>query len=130
MSISKSFNKRTGVYYAYETSYEWDDVKQKKVQKRKCIGRYNSETNEIEPNGKVGRPSKEAHKLVNRVTLSAEHQHHQSKNGPDYTGISMELLALKDKFRNFESTLANIHSLLDSAQALRLEIDRISNLIK
>lgn len=58
MSITKSYNKYNNIYYAYETSYEWDEVKQKKVQKRKCIGQFDPATGKVIPNGKVGRPVK------------------------------------------------------------------------
>ena len=57
MSITKSYNKQTGIYYAYETIYEWSDEKQKKVQHKRCIGQFDPETGEVVPNGKVGRPS-------------------------------------------------------------------------
>lgn len=57
MSITKSYNKQTGIYYAYETTYEWSDEKQKKVQHKRCIGQFDPETGEVVPNGKVGRPS-------------------------------------------------------------------------
>lgn len=57
MSITKSYNKQTGIYYAYETTYEWSEEKQKKVQRKKCIGQFDPKTGEVIPNGKVGRPS-------------------------------------------------------------------------
>lgn len=57
MSITKSYNKQTGIYYAYETTYEWSDEKQKKVQRKRCIGQFDPQTGEVIPNGKVGRPS-------------------------------------------------------------------------
>ena len=55
MSISKAFNHKTGVYYAYETTYEWSEEKQKKVPVRKCIGHFDPESGEIVPNGSRGR---------------------------------------------------------------------------
>lgn len=60
MSITKSYNKHTNTYYAYETTYEWDDARQKKVQRKRCIGQFDPDTGEIIPNGKVGRPSRAA----------------------------------------------------------------------
>ena len=60
MSISKSYNKKTGVHYAYETTYEWSEELQKKVQRRHCIGQFDPDTGEIVPNKKVGRPSVKA----------------------------------------------------------------------
>ncbi len=60
MSITKSYNKHTNTYYAYETTYEWDDVRQKKVQRKHCIGQFDPDTGEIIPNRKVGRPGRTA----------------------------------------------------------------------
>ena len=57
MSITKSYNKQTDTYYAYETTYEWSDEKQKKVQRKRCIGKFDPDTGKVIPNGKVGRPS-------------------------------------------------------------------------
>ena len=58
MSITKSYNKYNNTYYAYETSYEWDESKKKKVQKRRCIGQFDPVTGEVIPNGRAGRPVK------------------------------------------------------------------------
>jgi hypothetical protein len=57
MSVTKSYNKQTDTYYAYETTYEWSDEKQKKVQRKRCIGKFDPDTGKVIPNGKVGRPS-------------------------------------------------------------------------
>ena len=59
MSITRSYNKHTGIYYAYETTYEWSDQLQKKVQHKRCIGKYDPETGEIVSTGKRGRPVKQ-----------------------------------------------------------------------
>ncbi|MBO4335600.1 MAG: hypothetical protein J5846_07195 [Desulfovibrio sp.] len=56
MSITKSYNKRTKTTYAYETSYVWSDELQRKVQKRKCIGKVDPQTEAIVPCGHRGRP--------------------------------------------------------------------------
>ena len=56
MSITKSYNKHTNTTYAYETSYVWNDELQRKVQKRRCIGKIDPQTDEIVPNGRRGRP--------------------------------------------------------------------------
>ena len=60
MAITSSFNKRTGTRYAYETTYEWDDEKQRKVQRRRCVGHFDPETGEVVPNGGRGRPRADA----------------------------------------------------------------------
>ena len=58
MSITRSYNKHTDTYYAYETTYVWDESQQKNVQKKRCIGKFDPETDEIIPNGRRGRPRK------------------------------------------------------------------------
>lgn len=50
MSITISYNKHNDTHYAYETTYEWDEEKQKKVQRRRCIGHLDKVTGEIVPN--------------------------------------------------------------------------------
>ncbi len=55
MGITRSYNKNNGVYYAYETTYEWSDEKQKKIQRKRCIGQFVPGTNEIIPNGSRGK---------------------------------------------------------------------------
>ena len=59
MSITKSYNKYTDTYYAYETTYIWSEEQQKRIQKRVCIGQYDKE-GKIIPNAKRGRPSANA----------------------------------------------------------------------
>lgn len=64
MSITKSFNKHTQTYYAYDTSYVWNETKQKKVQKRRCIGKWDPVQEKILPTGKRGRPNELSAKLA------------------------------------------------------------------
>lgn len=52
MSITKPYNKHTNTYYAYETTYEWDDAKQKKIQRKHYIDQFDPDTGKIIPNGK------------------------------------------------------------------------------
>jgi len=54
LSITRAFNKHTGVYYAYDVQYVWNEEAQKKLPVRKCIGKFDPETNQIIPNGKRG----------------------------------------------------------------------------
>ncbi|MBQ8162271.1 MAG: hypothetical protein IJ083_16210 [Clostridia bacterium] len=56
MAITRSYNRKTDTYYAYETTYVWSEEKQKKVQKRRCIGKIDPKTDKIMPTGKRGRP--------------------------------------------------------------------------
>ena len=47
MSITKSYNKHTNTYYAYDTTYVLDEKTGKRVQKKVCIGQFDPETGEI-----------------------------------------------------------------------------------
>lgn len=58
MTITKSYNKHTNTWYAYDTTYVFDETKNKKVQKRKCIGKYDPVTDSIIETGRRGRPQK------------------------------------------------------------------------
>lgn len=55
MAITKSYNKRMNTYYVYDTEYVWSEEKQKKVQKRHCIGKWDEATGKIIPTGTRGR---------------------------------------------------------------------------
>ena len=56
MTITKSYNRHTNTWYAYDTTYVFDETKNKKVQKRKCIGKYDPVTDCIIETGRRGRP--------------------------------------------------------------------------
>ena len=107
MSITKSYNKQTNTYYAYETSYEWSDEKQKKVQRKRCIGQFDPDTGKIIPNGKVGRPglSEQSGALVK----DAAHE----KNSPNMQlGDAGKLAARLTKIEEtLQALSAEIHDL-------------------
>ena len=92
MSISKSYNKKTGVHYAYETSYEWSEELQKKVQRRRCIGQFDPVTGEIIPNGKVGRPSVKAQPKSTQL----------AENSSDITSVMADKKLLSNRLKKVE----------------------------
>jgi len=102
MSITKSFNKHLGVFYAYETTYEWDESLQKRVQKKTCIGHFDPQTNEVIPNGRRGRPSKSASSP--ETTVKDAHV----SDYPDITSLRREWDSLTDKIRTFEGRMSEI----------------------
>jgi len=57
MSVTKSYNKHNNTYYAYDTRYEWDEAQQKRVQIKRCIGKFDPVSGEIIATGKRGRKS-------------------------------------------------------------------------
>ena len=71
MSITRSYNKRTNTTYAYETTYVWSDELQRKVQKKKCIGKFDPQTDEIVPNGRRGRPQGTRNSDIGSIEYSA-----------------------------------------------------------
>ena len=122
MSITRSYNKHTGTYYAYETTYVWDESQQKKVQKKRCIGQYDPETDEIIPNGKRGRPRKEdASVKIVTTPVSA------TDADPNETLISA-ITELSERLKNIEteySVMADeLHGLNNEISGLMKQISK------
>ena len=110
MSITKSYNKHTDTYYAYDTTYVWDEESQRKVQKKVCIGQYDPETGEVIPNAKRGRPSKQK-------TSPQIKQQPVQKRASVNEGISRELSAAIAEMNEIESSI----SMLDEQFSLLKE---------
>ena len=104
MSITKSYNKQTDTYYAYETTYEWSDEKQKKVQRKRCIGKFDPDTGMVIPNGKAGRPSHSKQSGVPEKSAASEKKTH---------GIQP---------RDVEKLTARLTKIEETLQALSAEI--------
>ena len=113
MSITRSYNKHTGTYYAYETTYVWDESQQKKVQKKRCIGQYDPETDEIIPNGKRGRPRKED-TPAKPVTISASAADAEPKEA-----LISAIAELSERLKNIE---AEYSAMTDELHGLNNEI--------
>ena len=61
MSIVTQTDKRTGITYAYDTTYYWDKEKRQSRSKRICVGKIDPETGDIVPTrGKAKKGSKSA----------------------------------------------------------------------
>lgn len=97
MTITKSYNKHTNTWYAYDTTYVFDENKNKKVQKRKCIGKYDPVTDSIIDTGRRGRPQKviesQSVHASNSVVLS-----------------SPDIEAVLKKIASIEKVIAELHS--------------------
>ena len=103
MSITKSYNKHTDTYYAYDTTYVWSEEHQKKVQRKVCIGQYDKDGNII-PNAKRGRPSRKV--LTNKNTDRSTQP--QSLN--DSEEISNAITEILSEIHQVEMSLGNLTS--------------------
>jgi hypothetical protein len=114
MSITKSYNKQTGTYYAYETTYEWSDEKQKKVQRKRCIGKFDPVTGDVIPNGKVGRPSIEKQ---NNISKTSENLQLTKKgiNPNDVKKLSDRIAVIEDTLRILTNEM---HGLIEAVRGL------------
>ena len=112
MSITKSYNKQTNTTYAYETTYEWDDVQQKKVQRKRCIGQFDPATGEIIPNGKRGRPSGSANQIRNENPVTQR----EVKN------TAQDIATLSNQLGSVENTLATLTA---EIHALKVQAEKI-----
>ena len=116
MSITKSYNKYTNTYYAYDTTYVWDEKTKRKVQKKVCIGKYDPETGEVVPNAKRGRPSK-------RVTTAAATEQDMPKI-PE--SVSAEISAAIAEINELESSVTLLEDRLgrlkERMKALRISL--------
>ena len=99
MGVTRSYNKNNGVYYAYETSYEWSEEKQKKVQKKRCIGQFVPGTDEIIPNGARGKKGQGG---IIRKEVQEKGLNGNDANSAQYRD------ALRTKLEVFERSLADL----------------------
>lgn len=125
MSITKSYNKYTDTYYAYDTTYEWDEKRQKKVQRKRCVGKFDPATGEVIPNGKVGRP-------MGMVPLIRQSQ----QSGPqistaDIDRITNSYAKIEHAMQDLTSSIATIEyaqkELMSNVRDLKGVVDRISS---
>lgn len=119
MSITKSYNKQTDTYYAYETTYEWSDEKQKKVQRKRCIGQFDPDTGEVIPNGKVGRPSLPKQRGISTKTSTPMKESHSMQ--PDDVG------RLTARLKKIEEALSALSA---EIYELRAELSSLSDRYK
>lgn len=121
MSITRSYNKHTGTYYAYETSYVWDEAKQKKVQRKQCIGQFDPDTDEVIPNGKRGRPRKET-AIVSEVEkpVRSDQLNNADSLFETMAGISKKLSSIT---KTYQSLVEELRSLGEDIVRLKSQTD-------
>ena len=120
MSITRSYNKHTDTYYAYDTTYEWDEKLQKKVQHKKCIGKIDPETNEVIPTGKRGRPARRKPTQI----PAREHTDAREPHGLSREDVLPELKSLRHRIESIE---ASVSRAADDLNMLRESIVALMN---
>jgi hypothetical protein len=119
MAITRSYNKHTNTYYAYETSYVWDEKTQKKVQKKRCIGKFDPETDEIIPNGKRGRPRRDPAES-SAVEPDGQDRAKYAKTISEVKALSSRLKSAEESFEKlsmeFQSISTELANLLSEIQ--------------
>ncbi len=104
MSITRSYNKHTGISYAYETTYVWDEERRKNVQKKKCIGQFDEKTGEVIPNKKRGRPRKEiTDSVLNKVEEPTVKPNNSKAIAKTMEVISSRLTEIEKTFHSLEN---------------------------
>ena len=108
MAVSKSYNRHTNTWYAYETEYIWDESRQKKVQKRKCIGKIDPETNEIIATGNRGRPQ------IKRSDITADKAVNMSDSKIDIGAVIQRITEIEDIIGKLDDEVKQLKSYLVS----------------
>ncbi len=121
MSITKSYNKQTNTYYAYDTTYEWDEIRQKQVQRKRCIGKFDPITGEVVPNGKVGRHvGSKSRSRKNEIPVKpTDSQQHRQTQPAD--SINTEVLF--DRCKKLEAIVSELSS---EIRDLKDDINKLS----
>ena len=104
MSVTKSYNKHNNTYYAYDTRYEWDEAQQKRIQIKRCIGKFDPVTGDIIPTGKRGKKSTSPD--FARADLSSEKSDQDYRS--DIDTLAVKLRAVSDSYENLGRELAEI----------------------
>lgn len=115
MSITKSYNKHTDTYYAYDTTYIWDEKSQKKIQKKVCIGKYDPKTGEIIPNARRGRPLKGEVSVKPSVSVNPESVNTATSVTPEQmTAVLDEMKAIRISLTELMSRFQHLEQQLES----------------
>lgn len=131
MSITKSYNKYTDTYYAYDTTYVWDEKSQRKVQKKVCIGQYDRKTGKIIPNAKRGRPSKQidvsgtkkeaAH---NNTNITQKLIEELSSTIVEMNEIEASIATLEERFNKLKKRLSSLSKSVSENQLSKKSIGK------
>jgi hypothetical protein len=111
MSITKSYNKHTNTWYVYDTTYVFDETKNKKVQKRKCIGKYDPVTDSVIDTGSRGRPQKVLESLPVPVSKSVV------SSSPDVEAVLKKIASIEKVVAELQSEVTELKDFLLNNQS-------------
>jgi hypothetical protein len=117
MSITRSYNKHTGTYYAYETSYEWDESLKKKVQRKRCIGQFDPVTDEIIPNKKRGRPRKGVESTGNESSAPVLSSGQEPSSSQSLTEIIEKMSLIEKTYQSLGNELSALVDMINDLKA-------------
>ena len=84
--------------------YEWDEAQQKRIQIKRCIGKFDPVTGDIIPTGKRGKKSTSPD--FARADLSSEKSDQDYRS--DIDTLAVKLRAVSDSYENLGRELAEI----------------------
>lgn len=119
----RSYNRRMNVWYVYEVDYVWDEAKQKKVQKRRCIGKIDPETNQVIPNGKRG-PARVVPNVSGQSDGSSGSQCSKSKS--QRPGSSSSLLSRRKFEAKLQKLSRTIKDLSEQLEIISHDLDEFA----
>lgn len=126
MSISRSFNKNTGVTYVYDV-YEnyWDKEKKKYVQKRRLIGKIDPETGQIVPT----RSRKKSPSVSgSSAPLESDYEALYHQAAQELEQKNLEISLLTSRLEKLENELSSV--LNGVIPALRRQADQLEQLVQ
>ena len=119
-SIIKTFNKRTGVTYVYESESYWDKEKKQPRSKRKLIGKIDEQTGEIVPTGGTkGRKSKELTQILEAActdvgalnALCMKQAEELRRNEEEISALKKQIMELTLSVNEYKRRLSKIEDL-------------------
>ena len=124
-----SYNRKTDTEYVYINSTYFDDELQRKVHKRKLIGKIDRETGERIPTGALGRPRIERPAYGNAENDAASSQP-QAITGQGDCGAQIDPQNVQAVLQSMSTVTANIQDVLKSIGAVAAELSRMQKIME
>lgn len=120
--IVKSYNKKSGVTYVYESVSVWDPTAKISRPQRRLIGKLNAE-GEIVPTGKPGRPRKVKTEVSEEAGSGSTEA--EDTTTPTYTEFKLVLAELEETRDLLQKQEARNKLLDEEVRRLKFQIKRL-----